>query len=156
VAGAVFAERFLVRPSGGSPPEPDSYDEERSISVTADGRPFIESGGSLDTRTLTEADGEGSDYDQDETRASLDGRRQLIDPLLETKTMTFTDAEASDDDRDRHIVAAGVHTDTRADGERPDSPPWAHTETAAPGEPSDYDRLLTLTTVTKAEGERDD
>jgi hypothetical protein len=173
VSGVLFAERFLVRPADGPPPQPATYDERRAISLTADGRPFIESGACLETRTLTEAEGEGADDDRDRlaaqaTKTSAPGEpvdrepqsssvkpARPSDPFLDTKTMTFTDAEGADDDRDRHVKAAALHTDTRADGERPDASPWAHTETAAPGEPADYHRWLLLTTVTKAEGERD-
>ena len=117
----LFAERFLVGPLGSEPPEPAGYDEAQGISVTADGRPFIEAGAQL----------------------------------LATRTATFVETEGADTDEGSPALMA-LHTNTRASGEKADAPPWAHTQTAAPGEPVDYDYAAFLGTVTKAAGESSD
>ena len=143
----LFAERFLVAPVGAAPPEPAGYDEALGISVTADGRPFIEARATLGTRTFTEAVGESTDDDVDSTAHSAAGA------WLGTRTATFVDAEGADTDR---AAAAALGTETRAEGEKADVPAWARTETAAPGEPVDYDSVGFLGTVTKAEGESND
>ncbi|MGO9319681.1 MAG: hypothetical protein ACLQBY_02595 [Solirubrobacteraceae bacterium] len=150
----LFAERFLVTPVGPEPPEPAGYDEAQGISVTADGRPFIEAGAVLATRTLTEAEGEGDDDDEDR-HPGVRGAASVDAQLLATRTATFVDAEGADTDEDSPAPMA-LHTDTRAAGEKPDAAPWAHTETAAPGEPADYDRVAFFVTVTKAAGESSD
>ncbi|HEV2924399.1 MAG TPA: hypothetical protein VGW98_10220 [Solirubrobacteraceae bacterium] len=167
----LYAERFLVAPQGEAPPEPDRYDEARAISLTAEGRPFIEAGKALGTRTFTEAEGESGDDDRDDTLSLVTetaapgephdrsahpsdaGSAETRDPSLGTKTMTFTDAEGSDDDRDRRRVTA-LGTDTRAEGERPDSPHRAHHDTAERAGSPEPGQWLHLTTVTKAAGER--
>jgi hypothetical protein len=150
----LFAERFLVRPLGSEPPEPAGYDEAQGISVTADGRPFIEAGAVLATRTLTEAEGEGGDDDEDRV-PGVRGAEPVDAQLLATRTATFVDAEGADTDEGSPAPMA-LHTDTRAAGEKPDAPPWAHTQTAAPGEPVDYDYVAFFGTVTKAAGESSD
>jgi hypothetical protein len=146
----LFAERFLVVPVGDELPEPAGYDETRSISIAADGRPFIEAGAVVATRTLTEAEAEGAD--DDEGYGSASGRASNANPqFLATRTATFVDAEGQDTDEDR-LAALPLHTDTRAAGEKPDAP----FRTAAPGEPVDYDAVAFLGTVTKAAGESSD
>lgn len=149
---ALFVERFLVAPVGAEPPEPAGYDEARSISLAADGRPFIEAGAAVATRTLTEAEGEGGDDDEDRDPGSAGAADSQ---LLATRTATFVDSEGMDTDEDR-LAALPLHTDTRAAGEKPDAAPWAHTRTAAPGEPVDHDAVAFLGTVTKAAGESND
>jgi hypothetical protein len=147
----LFADRFLVTPTGPEPPEPAGYDEARGISVAADGRPFIEAGAVLATRTLTEAEGEGGD-DDDDRLPGIRGAESLDAQLLATRTATFVDAEEADTDEDR-LAQMTLHTDTRAPSEKADAPPWAHTQTAAPGEPVDYDYVAFFGTVTQAPGE---
>jgi hypothetical protein len=157
---SLFAERFLVAPVGPEPPEPAGYDEVSGISLTADGRPFIEAGATLGTRTLTEAEGEGGDDDEDRAASGAG----TSDALPATRTAPFVDVEGLDTDDDSHgdrlsaaaLAADTLSTITRADGERPDATPWAHTKTSAPGEPVDYDASAFLATVTKAAGESAD
>lgn len=150
----LFAERFLVTPIGPEPPEPAGYDEAQGISVTADGRPFVEAGAVLATRTLTEAEGEGGDNDEDRV-PGVRGAKSVDAQLLATRTATFVDAERADTNEDS-LATMTLHTDTRAAGEKADAAPWAHTETAAPGEPADYDYVAFFGTVTKAAGESSD
>jgi len=171
VPQALFAERFLTTPSGPPPPEPDHYDPLRGYSVTADGRPFVESGSMLETRTITEAAGESSDADDDRllsmvTKTTAPGEpsdrlavdvdaRSTIDPRLDTKTMTFADGEGADDDRDR-VSARSVGTETRADGERPDRAQIDATAVGDKIDQVDAYHTVQFITVTKAAGERDD
>lgn len=135
----LFAERFVVAPEPGPLPIPDRYDEERRLSVTADGRAFIEADpGHLDTHTVTFTDAEGSDDDRD---------RLIAEGHMETRAA----GEQPDS-------ADWAHTETAVGREAPDSPPtaWAYTETKAAGEPHDRAAEPWLTTITKAEGESDD
>jgi hypothetical protein len=115
VSKPLFVERLLVRPSGPLPPEPAAYDETRGYSVTADGRPFIETGtASVETVTITEARGEADDRDPDD------------DDLRCAATFLHTETKASGE---RPDLDAWAHTETRAPGEPPDYDVWASTFT---------------------------
>lgn len=136
----LFAEQFLVVPEPGLLPVPDRYDEARGLSLTADGRPFIEAdAGHLDTHTVTFTDAEGSDDDRDRLTAAA----------------AHTETRAAGEQPDS---ASWAHTENAVGGEAPDSPPaaWAHTETKALGEPHDHAVESWSTTITKADGEPDD
>lgn len=152
MAKSLFAERFLVTPVGAEPPEPACYDEAQGISLAADGRPFIEAGAAVATRTFTEAEGEGGDDDEDRAPGAAGARSAQF---LATRTLTAVDAEGLDTDEDDR-VALWLNTQTRAPGEKADAAPWAHSQTASSGEAADYDAFAFLGTVTKAAGERDD
>ncbi|HEV7495718.1 hypothetical protein [Baekduia sp.] len=135
----LFAERFLVTPEPGSLPVPDRYDEARGLSLSADGRPFIEADAELlDTHTVTFTDAESSDDDRDRVTAAV-----------------HTETRAAGEQAD---AASWARTETAIGREAPDIAPtaWAYTETKAMGEPHDHSAEPWLTTITKADGEPND
>jgi hypothetical protein len=154
----LFAERLLVDPIETEVPEADHYDEERAISVTADGRPFVEAPSAPSLVTLTEAEGEGVDQGSQRLGSVPPTDSASASSAPWATTNTRADGEAPErpiveDDR-LHLWAT---TMTKATAEAPDAPVmvegqpapdlgesaspwssrWATTETAAPGEAPD-------------------
>jgi hypothetical protein len=115
----LFAEAFLVSLLDPEHPEPElRYDEERSLNVLVDGRPFIETGAAGRSDTLTEVRAEQDDYDRPEDDRGLGA--------LETITKVKSERE----DFVSSTIMFATET-RRAPGERDD---FARDET-----PSEYE-----------------
>jgi hypothetical protein len=60
-----FAESFLIRaslPADAASTNESAYDEARSLTVLADGRPLVEAVATAETTTITKATGEADDW----------------------------------------------------------------------------------------------
>jgi hypothetical protein len=66
---SLFAEKLLVPEQPAEPLPISTYDEERSYTICADGRPLVEAAVVGSTVTLTEVRAEPSDDDRDYDRA---------------------------------------------------------------------------------------
>lgn len=98
----LFVDAFLVPFSdGGSEPDA-SYDEARSLNLTADGRPVVELGADGATGTITEVRTEAADRDDPEDAAPhamgtiTKVRRESPDRIPELATQTRVRHERGD------------------------------------------------------------
>jgi hypothetical protein len=153
---AMFVERLLVDRAQESVPEAACYDEERQISLAADGAPFV-AGPPSSLITLTEASGEAiDDADGDDE----DDRRRV---LASEVTLTLTDAEGIDEhgsprppNPPEDLLPLWGVTTTKAGGESPDAPLLATETRQAPGEAPGDEHGLWAVTKTEAGGESPD
>jgi hypothetical protein len=129
----MFVESLLIRPIEAGPGEIRlRYDEDRAVTITSNGEPFVETAAVGETHTLTEVRGEHDDRDE------------------EPSTFTFVQSEGAD----------WTTGDCASDGESRRTP-WAGTVTVtkAVGEADDADELDALSqmgTKTSVAGESDD
>jgi hypothetical protein len=109
----LFVERFLTPLADGDPEPVATYDEERSLNLTADGRPLVEIAGGGTTGTITEVRAEASDRDDlEDARSAALGtftkvRAEAPDRIPELATQTRVRREHGDRLEAEAVEAAG-------------------------------------------------
>lgn len=113
---ALFAEAFAEPLQEAAQPVPEHrYDDDLALSVLTDRRVFVEHASMGETQTVTKADGESDDRDEDTTITEADAESDMWRTLMEgthtavkaeaddwaatrkgTETVTFVDAEGDD------------------------------------------------------------
>ena len=93
----LFVERLLAAVGPETPLPPHRYDEDRALTLLADGRPLVEVDATGELGTVTKLAGEMRDSDSPS--------------LATTTTMTFVQNEA--EDRDTASLWGGTQLDTR-------------------------------------------
>ena len=142
----LFAHHFTVAAVDAEEAAPElTYDEDRALSVTAEGHVFVERVSSSDTTTLTKVRMERPDETDEpsvlntETRVRRE-REDRVGDLVGLDTLTEVRGEHNDPAED-YAVDAMLATESKATGERPDVDAAGafelETKTAVPREPPD-------------------
>jgi hypothetical protein len=148
----MFVESLLMRPTEAGPGEIQlRYDEDRALTVTSDGEPFVETTAVGETRTLTEVRGEHDDKDEEPSTFTF----------VQSEGADWTTGDGASVGESRRTPWAGTVTFTKAVGEADDADELdalspMGTKTGVAGESDDLEICASTATGTRVADEQGD